>query len=126
MKYTINVRTISEANTRGHWAKNLKLHQSQKLQAHVDTGWAIVKSVPMLQLDTPITITITRAGGNKMDSDNLAASCKWIRDGIADALAPGMLPGRADGLDRFTWKYSQRKGKRSEPKIEVTLERSTT
>ena len=127
IKYTINVRTISEANARGHWVKNFKLHHDQKLLALCNTVDALGKLVigdALIGDGAKITITMTRVGGNKMDSDNLAASCKYIRDGIADALAPGLPPGRADGLERFTWKYEQRKGKRSEPKIEVMLERS--
>ncbi len=124
IKYTIHVRTISEANIRSHWAKNYRLHQSQGLLASIETKRALDLEDAFLWPDSQITITMTRVGGNKMDGDNLQGALKYIRDGIAGALAPGLPPGRADGLDRFTWKYSQRKGKRSEPKIEVTLERS--
>ena len=126
IKYTIDIRTISEANIRGHWAKNYKLHTDQKFVAQACTVGALGKLVigdPLIGDGVPITIHMTRVGGNKMDDDNLRGALKYIRDGIADALAPGLVLGGADGLDRFTWKYSQRKGKRSEPKIEVTLEK---
>jgi hypothetical protein len=39
-----------------------------------------------------------------MDDDGAQASCKAIRDGIADKL------GVNDGSDLVTWRYAQEKG----------------
>jgi hypothetical protein len=40
-----------------------------------------------------------------LDSDNLAASCKFIQVCVADTIIPGLAPGRADAY--FDWEYAQ-------------------
>ena len=62
----------------------------------------------------PYKITITRRGKRKLDSDNLAASAKFVRDGIADAL------GIDDGdEDIALWYYRQERG---EYMVEIEIE----
>ena len=53
----------------------------------------------------PLLVTITRIGPRKLDDDNLASACKYVRDQIAAAV------GVDDGSDRYTWRYGQRRGK---------------
>ena len=50
-----------------------------------------------------ITVTLTRIAPRKFDGDGVVASCKHVRDGVADAL------GIDDGDERITWLYAQRK-----------------
>ncbi len=53
----------------------------------------------------PITVIITRIGPQKMDDDNLAVACKYVRDQIAAVV------GVDDGSPLYTWRYAQRRGK---------------
>jgi hypothetical protein len=68
----------------------------------------------------PCVVTLTRVSAGKMDDDGIAASCKGIRDGIADAL------GIDDGdRKRLRFAYDQRKGPRGFHAVEALLERRT-
>jgi hypothetical protein len=67
----------------------------------------------------PCLVTLTRVSIGTLDDDGLAASCKGIRDGIADALELD------DGdRSRLCFRYAQRKGKRGVFAVEVLLERA--
>jgi hypothetical protein len=61
-------------------------------------------------------VTLTRLSAGKLDGDGLQAALKSVRDGIADAL------GVNDGSDAVVWKYEQRKCKRGEFGVEVSIE----
>ena len=61
----------------------------------------------------PLLIIITRVGLRRLDDDNLAAACKYVRDQIAAAI------GIDDGSDQYTWKYEQRIGQ-YEVDVEIT------
>jgi hypothetical protein len=52
-----------------------------------------------------------------MDFDNLVPSFKFIRDEIANALIPGLLPGRADDDARLSWGYDQQVDKKYSVKV---------
>ena len=52
----------------------------------------------------PLTITLTRIGGKRMDDDNCAGGFKNIRDCVAGWL------GIDDGDTRLTWRYEQHPG----------------
>ena len=90
---------ISEANGRDHWrkvARRKALHRAcavYQMSRHAR---------PMH--GGPITITLTRIAGRKLDDDNLSSGFKAVRDGVADWL------GIDDGHERLTWRYAQRKG----------------
>lgn len=58
----------------------------------------IGKEIPPL----PLTITIIRIGPRKLDDDNLASACKYVRDQIAESV------GLDDGSPMYTWRYEQR------------------
>lgn len=53
-----------------------------------------------------LVITLTRIGSGMLDGDNLAAGCKHLRDGIADALEVN------DAHPRLRWFYSQERAGR--------------
>jgi hypothetical protein len=92
------IKTVSTMNVREHWAVRAKRAKTQREA----TQWAC-KSLE--RVEPPLIITLTRIGTRKLDSDNLAASFKAIRDGVADWL------GIDDGDERLTWNYAQEKGK---------------
>ena len=66
----------------------------------------------------PLTITITRIGPRRLDSDNLAASAKHVRDGIADWLEID------DGDERLTWNYAQASDGRGRYAVGIRLQSS--
>ena len=59
---------------------------------------------------------LTRIGPRRLDSDNLAAALKHVRDGVADAL------GMDDGDPRLVWLYGQRRGKPGEYAVLVEIQ----
>lgn len=61
----------------------------------------------------PLVVTITRHGKRKLDDDNLASACKYVRDAIADVI------GIDDGSPLYTWVYRQMIG---DSQIEVKIE----
>lgn len=102
----IPLKTVSTMNLREHWsirAKRAKAHRRE-------TFWALASELKKPSL--PCTITLTRIGKRKLDTDNLAASFKACRDGVADWL------GIDDGDERLTWVYAQELGAYS-VKIEI-------
>lgn len=113
VEFTIPGPVPSCANLREHWHARAKRAKAQRggaslmAMAHLrKTGWP-----PNVK---GLTITLTRLGPRKLDSDNLASSCKAHRDGIADAL------GIDDGDARLEWVYQQERG--AAPGLRVTIE----
>lgn len=98
MKVTLPIRTRSTLNMREHWAVRARTAKTQRQVAALSL-WGKPKP------KAPMTITLTRVGVRKLDSDNLAASLKHTQDGIADWLCID------DGDERLTWVYRQRLGK---------------
>jgi len=103
MKYYIPLNLPSLANMRAHWRRIAKLKQDQKLATSLCMRNAITRGATLPPL--PLIITITRIGKRKMDDDNLAAACKYVRDQIAAII------GTDDGSPLYTWQYQQRIGK---------------
>ena len=59
-------------------------------------------------------IGLVRVAPRRLDDDNLAAACKALRDGIAEAL------GVDDGSPTLRWSYGQEQGRPSA--VRVTIE----
>lgn len=104
-EWVIPIKTVSEANSREHWAIKNNRHRRQsffiKLSFH-----EIMTETPL-----PCVITMTRLSPRLLDDDNLMAAFKHIRDVLADLLIPGKKMGMADSDPRITWKYAQEKSK---------------
>jgi len=98
----VPVRTVSEANRHEHWRVR---HKRSK-----DQHWAVMAAWNNADVDgqgvpkLPIRVTLTRVSPRKLDSDNLAMSCKHVRDAVAKML------GIDDGDPGVTWVYQQEKG----------------
>jgi hypothetical protein len=84
----------SKLNQRVHWTVRSKQARLQREAAFY--------SVKKHELHC--IVKITRVGPRALDDDNLAGSCKSIRDGIADRL------GIDDRSEAVAWRYAQRKG----------------
>lgn len=112
MKIPIPILTVSEANRRDHWAV-----RARRTKTHRRITDQVVSALlpRKIKQKGKITISLTRLGTRILDSDNLVASTKGCRDGIADAL------GRDDGDPGLTWRYFQRLVKRGEEGVEVEI-----
>jgi hypothetical protein len=112
VEFTLAIKTVSEMNSRSHWATRYRRLKVHNLAAYIGTLNAMRGH--RLTSDR-FKITLTRIGMRSMDSDNLASSQKGVRDGIAAALRID------DGDDRLTWVYGQEKGKRNECGVRVEI-----
>ncbi len=104
------IRTVSETNQRGHWAKKAGRAKAQRnMAALVFRG--MVAATPL-----PVTVTLVRIAPRSLDDDNLRGAFKAIRDGVADAF------GVDDRDARVVWAYGQRKGGVGVYAVEVAIE----
>jgi len=100
---TLPIRTVSAMNTREHWAKRARRVKEQRNTTALVVAGHIAHAKGTLP--GRLVVTLTRIGIRQgLDGDNLQASMKAIRDGVADAL------GIDDGSDRIEWRYAQRRG----------------
>lgn len=93
-----------------HWSGPASERKSQRAAV----GWALVRAYgsgppPVL----PCVVTITRVGPRALDDDNLAASCKSVRDEVATWLRVD------DRSPSVTWAYRQERGPYA-VRVEVT------
>lgn len=92
----IEMKIVSIANLRLHWAVKARLAKSQRQKAF--NALASIATPPEL----PITLVLTRVAPRKLDGDNLQSAFKAVRDGIADWI------GIDDGHKQLDWQYRQR------------------
>ena len=95
VKFYIPIKLPSIANLGGKLRAKIKMKKSQR-----EATWVCMLGLDLPKL--PVIVTITRIGPRKLDDDNLAAACKYVRDQIA------AIYGVDDGSDQYTWKYVQR------------------
>ena len=94
----VPIQTRSEPNQRDHWAvRNERKKEQQKAVYYAWKQAAFGREVPGL----PCVVHLTRFGPRLMDSDNLAASFKGIRDTVAELLKVD------DGDERIRFEYNQ-------------------
>lgn len=108
------LRVVSRTNRREHWAARHKRDSAHKLEVSLRcrSSWEFLRdnagSISRLR------VTFLRTGGNPMDSDNLQAAFKAMRDAVA-----GMV-GVDDGDEAFwDWRYEQAGGAVG---VRITLE----
>jgi hypothetical protein len=109
IRVEIPIRTISEMNGRGHWASKAK-----RAKLHRQAAWLCLaaKVRPCL----PCIVTLTRIAPRALDGDNLQASLKACRDGVADWI------GVDDRDPRVSWCYQQHRGAPKQYSVEVAVE----
>jgi hypothetical protein len=111
LTFEVPVKLISEANQREHWAIKNKRKKAQ--QRTVEMVWLAGR----YRVAPPVVVTLTRVGVRKLDSDNLAGSCKHVQDAIAKCM------GVDDGDERkVRWVYEQRKGLPKQYLLEVRID----
>jgi hypothetical protein len=104
-----DIKTVSEANQREHWAARLTRKKSQQSTFHI--LWRVQK--PKVTL--PATIKFTRYSCNTLDSDNLAGAFKHVRDQLAKEI------GVDDGSKEIKFEYAQEKTKKREHYFTVSI-----
>jgi len=135
---TIPIRLVNPLNQRRHWRAVARTAKANRQAAYLCVGLrlrelpiAVARFAPLVPqvfsakrkrvaqtvvLLAPIVVTITRiAPSSGLDSDNLGASAKPARDGIADAL------GRDDRDPLITWEYAQERGKPREYAVRIEV-----
>lgn len=104
---TLQLRVVNELNNLKHWRV-----VGRRRKHHRDCAGRAVAFAPGFarpaSTDSRHVVTLTRIIGKRgrdLDrDDNLPASMKSIRDGVADAMEID------DGGNRVEWKYEQRRG----------------
>lgn len=114
VRVVLPVRTWSESNLRLHWSRRASRAATQRGLARLLVGRTL--RLHAVETAGALEITLVRIAPCRLDDDNLAAACKAVRDGIADAL------GLDDGDARLTWHYAQRRGGVREYAVEVTIQ----
>lgn len=108
MRFTIPLQLPSLANTRMHWRAMANLKKRQRAA----TALCMCQAGPVPP--SPLLVTLTRVGPRRLDDDNLASACKYVRDAIAARV------GIDDGSAEYTWRYEQRIGKVYAVEVEIT------
>lgn len=106
------MRTTNPLNSRKHWRHTWR--ERKKVRG---------STVGQLRLlhprrpRPPLVIKLTRVSVGTMDSDNLQATLKGVRDGVQDWL------GIDDGSDLLSWEYEQEKGPRGYHAVRIEVRR---
>jgi len=109
------MRLESLANKREHWTKKAARAKTQRRAAHMEL-WGCGAQLPPLAGIKRINVEITRIAPRALDDDNLAISCKHVRDGIADWAKCD------DGHSVWKWTCSQRKGLPKQYAVEILIQ----
>jgi hypothetical protein len=96
-----NLVTVSELNTREHWAVRAKRAKTQRFTTEVLLRSKLGR---YLWTGRKVVVTMTRLGRRNLDDDNLAGAMKHVRDGVADWM------GVDDGSPLITWRCRQARG----------------
>ena len=120
---TIKVKTKNPTNNLRHWRTLSKEANEQKEAATL----ALLDVPPWrwVQMETGCVVTLTRISAGRLDSDNLRAALKHIKDAVAVKLFGGTL-GQRDDDDRATWRYGQILGPRGHYAVIVSIVRRGT
>lgn len=107
---TAPIKVISPGNgSHGHWRAQA---EDRKRQRQI-VRWTLA---PHAKPPLPVVVTLTRIGVRDLDTDNLAAAFKSIRDEVAAWLGCGDSP-----RDPVTWVYEQERGKPKEYAIRIEI-----
>lgn len=112
MRFSIPIRLPSLANIRLHWRRMATLKKGQR--AATKSCMVACRLVGAEIPPLPLLVTLTRIGPRRLDDDNLAISCKYVRDEIAAVV------GVDDGSDQYTWRYEQKINKQYSVEVEIT------
>lgn len=109
MKLRFDIKTISEANNRDHWATKMIRKNSQ--QNAFRALWRNSKA----KVNLPAVIIFTRYSCKVLDDDNLRSAFKAIRDQLAKEI------GVDDGSQLITFAYCQEKINKRQHYFEIEI-----
>ncbi len=110
VRVDVPIRTVSEANQRGHWAKRARRASEQRSAARM-----ALATQPARTPVGPLCIRLTRIAPKRLDSDNVHGALKAVRGGVADYL------GVDDGDSSLTWEVAQQRGKPNEYAVKIEI-----
>lgn len=116
------IATVSEANRASHEDWRWRLSRAKR-QRDAATLLALVHRKTLATLHRPLTIVLTRIAPRSLDTDNLAAALKAVRDGITDALTTA-LPAKdrpKNDSDGLHWLYAQHPPDEEQPGVGVRI-----
>ena len=94
-----------------HWSATSRMRKAQR----ETVGWHLFAVAARPEL--PVVVTIERESAGTLDDDGLRSALKSVRDAIADWLDVD------DGdVGRLRFAYRQRKSKRGEHAVTITIE----
>lgn len=105
----MNLKIVSVANLRMHWAVKARLAKGQRRMAYNALVGVAAPPAP------PCSVVLTRVAPRALDGDNLQSGFKAVRDGVADWL------GVDDGDRRLDWQYAQRSGGPKVYQVEIEV-----
>lgn len=105
------MRLVNLANDHTHWRVRQRRAADQRGTARI-----VARAKGVDGLGFPVSVTITRIGPGRLDSDGLIISAKHVRDGIADAM------GIDDADDRVQWFVTAERAK--EWAVRIVVQRS--
>lgn len=107
--WMVPVQTATTSQAKGHWKPRSKRAKEQRAASLWSAKAAGLRTIPRI-------VRLTRIAPGSLDSDNLPASMKHVRDGIADAL-------ETDDSERagIVWTYAQEQGKAREYAVRVEV-----
>ena len=112
IRFSVPLR-VKSLNAREHWRAKARRVAKERSDTHM-AALHQLGAAWTLRVCLPCTVTMTRVGRKRFDSDNLVGSLKAVRDQIADDLKTG------DGPDGpVTWRYAQRVGREYAVEIEI-------
>lgn len=97
LRVMVPIRLVNPLNNRKGWRSVWRRGKDEKFVVGV-----ALRRMPLPTL--PVAVTITRIGKGTLDTDNLGASCKHVRDAIAAAYKLD------DANPLLTWHYAQMRG----------------
>lgn len=115
---TIPIRTVSEANTRGHWAA-----RASRVKRQRTTTALTLRSCATGRTRLPCVVSLVRVAPRALDDDNLRGALKAVRDELAVWLGlPLNRRGQADDSDpRVRWEYAQERGSPRQYAVRVEI-----
>jgi hypothetical protein len=114
---TLPIRTVSEANARGHWVYRARRAQLARRVTELALRTRLSGVRAAIARGERVVVALERiAPSNGLDDDNLRASLKSVRDGVADAL--GLV---SDRDPRVRWDYRQRRGRMGEYAVQISV-----
>lgn len=117
LKWSAPLTLPSIANASGSWRKHAERYKQQRGLGEMltKTAHGHRELAEALFYEGRAIVAMTRVAPRMLDSDNLTACTKHVRDGIADAL------GVNDRSERVTWLPTQQRSGQASVEVEIWL-----